>query len=117
MDNYDTLNSELLDENEKWINLNSPVSLRKIQDSEPNEDGNGKKPVRRRGISLPVLTFQLFVTLSILIFLFVSKSFFPQLFHSTMNVYEKEMNREMISDGDFYSRDYSQFFSSSPDEA
>lgn len=119
MDNYNNyLHSS---DSESWQSVAEPFV--KVQDNQ-TELGVGVSEVslpysesnNGRHISAPVLTFQLVICIMILIFSYVSSTFFSDFFQKIKFVYDKEINASMCFSGDFSDLNYSDLFGASDDE-
>ncbi len=109
--------------NDEWISLSEPVmaesvSLENLENFDVSEekDESMKKPKEKKSIKAPIVTFQLTVCLLALIFLFVAKTFLPDMFNAFKTTYDREIKSTMYSSGDFKSNSYLSFFTSTPDE-
>ncbi|MDO5123494.1 MAG: hypothetical protein Q4D44_02370 [Eubacteriales bacterium] len=106
---------------EDWVSLPEPVTTKKVPLDDVLTDtctelSDEKPPKAKMAVKSPVLTIQLIVCLLLLIFLFVSKTFLPNLYSEFKEIYSREISGTMISTGDFSKISYENFFSSTADE-
>ena len=115
MDNYDYFKEE--NNQDDWVNLSEPAAFEAVETESVKESVLQPEKKTHRAVIAPVLTFQLVVTILILISIFLIKFFLPEFYFKVQKCFDTEMSRSMITDGDFSDFDYQQFFSSSNDEA
>lgn len=117
----DNLNYAKDFKDEQWISLSEPVMAEPVsldnleipEDIEPDKS----EPKKKKSIKAPIVTIQLIVFLAVLLFLFLSKTFLPDIFDTFKATYDREIKSTMFSNGDFKSNSYLSFFTSSSDEA
>ncbi len=110
MDNY---NDNL---QRQWTDVNTSTALY-IPEAENTSDENvSQKPHKSNKIISPIITFQLVICILILILIFISKPFLPDLNKRVMDFYNAEISASMIFSGDFRDLDYSTFFGATNDE-
>lgn len=119
MDNY--FNTSHTFDSEPWLSVSETVvrtELEKEKDcSEHSVNTADDKSVQKgRHITAPVLTFQLVICMLILIFLFITKTFFAHVFSEIKFIFDREIGASMYFSGDFSHLDYSEFFEATSDE-
>ena len=104
MDNYN------YNQNDDWVSLSQPV-VKTEQDTEAfeNQEDNVAKYTKQKS-KHPVLTFQLTVSLCILLFLFIVKFLSAPLYSAVIDWYESQLSQSVIYNGDFESSDFSALF-------
>ncbi len=118
MDNlkfYDSLESD------EWISLSEPVMAQPVSldnlEAIDDADKIKKPPKSKNTLKAPIVTFQLLLCVSILLLIYISKLFLPDVFTIFKSTYDREINSSMFSNGDFKNSSYLSFFTSTPDEA
>lgn len=113
MDNsYENLYSQ----KEDWQSLSTPILKEETTDEKFDNPEEIRPEKEKRHSKFPVLTFQLTVSLLVLLLLFIIKFAYEPLFTKIITWYEAEISRSVIYNGDFESLDFSALIST-PDEA
>ncbi len=119
MDNY--FNTSQTFDSEPWLSVSEPIvkndfDINSVDNERSvNTSADNSMPKRKR-LTAPVLTFQLIISMLILLFSFVAKTFMSEMFSEIKFMYDKEINASMYFSGDFSDLDYSEFFGASQDE-
>lgn len=108
MDNFNNRNFY---PDDQWQNISEPVIKSEAADTDalPLEEPQ-EEPKPKRHSKHPVLTFQLTVSLCVLLFLFIIKFLGTPLYSAVMSWYENEISKSVIYDGDFENLDFSALF-------
>lgn len=103
--------NDLYSQKEDWQSLSTPI----LKEETPDENLGNPEEIRpekeKRHSKFPVLTFQLTVSLLVLLLLFIIKFASEPLFTKIITWYEAEISRSVIYNGDFESLDFSALIS------
>lgn len=113
MENFNNRN---LYPDDDWQSISQPVVKSEEEDSNFTSQEPKTEPKPKRHSKHPVLTFQLTVSLCVLLFLFIIKFLGTPLYTWVMTWYENEISKSVIYDGDFEGLDFSSLFATDDED-